>query len=71
MSAYFLKHHPIVYCNKGFHRMFGWEHHEIIGKNPLSLFMYQWNKSELNDNNTIISEELVIGKTRRYWAKNY
>ncbi|MCG2574134.1 EAL domain-containing protein [Acinetobacter sp. ME22] len=59
----------IVYCNKGFNRMFGWERHEIIGKNPLSLFIYQWNKSELNENNTIIYEELVVGKTRRYWAK--
>lgn len=59
----------IVYCNKGFQRMFGWTQPEILGKSPLSLFMHQWNKNELNKDNTLIYEELVIGKTRRYWAK--
>ncbi|WP_111892315.1 GGDEF and EAL domain-containing protein [Acinetobacter sp. MB5] len=59
----------VVYCNKRFSLMFGWEHHEIIGKSPLSLFMHQWNKSELNESSTIEYEELVIGKHRRYWAK--
>lgn len=59
----------IVYCNKGFNRMFGWEKHEILDKSPFSLFTYQPQTSELNENNTLIDEQLVVAKNRRYWAK--
>lgn len=70
-------HSQVVYCNDGFHRMFGWTLREIQDQKMLELLaqqtpveVFERLRSNLRQGRPAEMEEVVTGKGgRRYWAK--
>ena len=67
----------IVYANKGFTRMFGWQPEEVLGQQPIALlapcmkpaFVTDYREA-LRRGHTVEREEIVGSKHgRRYWVK--
>ena len=67
----------VIYCNDGFHRMFGWTLREIQDLKVLELLaqqtpiaLFERVRSDLRQGRPARMEEVVTGKEgRRYWGK--
>lgn len=67
----------ILFVNAGFTQMFGWQDHEVLGRNALSLLAPHLDaddvanvRAQLHAGKSIQREERVMGRDgQRYWAK--